>query len=126
MGFCETTRSRCGEPSSRMLVYVPGSCFWICGRGKVYSGEGNCFISSRFALSLQYVSPTLWSAISYTSTFSVLLLVLLFSQHTCRPGRKGRLLPLGQLSEAVLTPSVCPAKQAALLLQCGQSLGSSL
>ncbi|MEQ2233179.1 hypothetical protein ILYODFUR_019292, partial [Ilyodon furcidens] len=41
---------------------------------QIYSGEGNCFISSLVVLSLQYVSPTLWSTISYTSTLFVLLL----------------------------------------------------
>lgn len=51
---------------------------------------------------------------------------LLFSQHKCHPRGEGVLLPFGQLREAVFAPSVCPAKQTAMLLQCGQSLGSSL
>lgn len=51
---------------------------------------------------------------------------LLFSQHACHPRGERGLLPFGQLREAVFAPSVCPAEQTALLLQCGQSLGPSL
>lgn len=51
--------------------------------------------------------------------------LLLFSRNT-RPRGEGGLLPFGQLREAMFAPSVCPAEQTALLLQCGQSLGPSL
>ncbi len=107
-------------------------CLWqtfIQVRRDGFFGEGDRFISPLSVLSFLHV------CVSYTLVHHFLRLpppplcpppALLFSQHACHPRGEGGLLPLGQLREAVFAPSVCPAEQTALLLQCGQSLGPSL
>lgn len=111
-------------------VVVEAGTVQVCAGDTVALVKGtSLFLHSLSSLSHMYASPPLWCT---TSSASLLLLLsvhlpaLLFSQHACRPRGEGRLLPFGQLREAVFAPGFCPAEQTALLLQRGQSLGPSL
>lgn len=104
-----------------LVLFLEMCLVCVCGS----SGDGDLFISP-----LSVLSSTMFVSPAPLPTTPPLCPppppALLFSRHTCRPRGEGGLLPFGQLREAVFAPSVCPAEQTALLLQCGQSLGPSL
>lgn len=126
---CVTTK--CGYPSSQRkicIVYMCSIFYFFYEKGKLLWWREPlyfCFLSS--------FPPHV--CVSYTLVCHFLCLhppslcpppALLFSEHAHHPRGEGVLLPFGQLREAVFAPSVCPAKQTAMLLQCGQSLGSTV